>query len=74
MLKRFLVFGGDNYYPCGGWNDFQGSYETYELALKWATASPSGDWWHIVDSETGEMVADQNGYSQKNAATSGGEA
>ena len=29
-MKRYLLFAGDNYYPCGGWNDFEGSFDTKE--------------------------------------------
>lgn len=50
-MKRFLVFSGDQYYPSGGWGDFQGGYDTLEEAL----ASPDytkADWGHIVDAES----------------------
>lgn len=26
--KRYLVFAGYDYYPEGGWGDFQGSFDT----------------------------------------------
>jgi len=29
-MKRFLLFAGSSYYPDGGWNDFQGSFNTKE--------------------------------------------
>ena len=32
-MKRFAVFAGDNYYPCGGMNDFQKSFDTWGEAL-----------------------------------------
>ena len=43
----FLVFGGDSYYPGGGWHDYLGCYPTEELARAAAAASGK-DWWHIV--------------------------
>lgn len=51
-MKRFLVFGGDNYYPRGGWDDFQGDFEFIDLAIS-AILNPTGarswyDWAHIV--------------------------
>ena len=52
-LQQFIVFAGDNYYPGGGWDDFQGSYETLQEALTEAPAL--GEWWHIVDTKTGEV-------------------
>ena len=27
-MKRFLLFGYDHYYPCGGWEDFIGDFDT----------------------------------------------
>jgi hypothetical protein len=27
-MKRYLVFAGDDYYPAGGWGDFQGSFDS----------------------------------------------
>lgn len=51
-MNMFLVFAGEEYYPCGGWGDFVGSYPTLheakEAAAKRYTTSSTG-WWHIVD-------------------------
>lgn len=41
----YQLFGGDNYYPCGGIHDFRGSYKTLEEAIARAT----GDW--VLDSD-----------------------
>lgn len=45
----YLLFAGFNYYPSGGWKDFQEAFETEEEAIaavdhimEWA------DWCHIV--------------------------
>jgi hypothetical protein len=53
-MKKYLLFLGDCYYPSGGWNDFQSSFDTIEEAR--AAVPPNTDWWHIVDSETASEV------------------
>lgn len=55
-MPRYFLFGGDQYYPAGGWDDFKGSFETAEDA--WRAASIGWDWWHIVDTTSGEIVED----------------
>jgi hypothetical protein len=34
--KRFLVFKYDNFYPCGGTNDLQGSFDSLSEATDFA--------------------------------------
>lgn len=57
-MRRYLLFGGADYYPLGGWNDFVGSYNTYEEAYehKKLGRSQGYEWTHIVDTNIGEMV------------------
>ncbi len=56
-MNRFLLFDGDNYYPCGGWGDFRGAYDTLDEAIKAAeSCEQSFSWWHIVDMETLQIV------------------
>ncbi len=58
-MKRYLLFSGSNFYPIGGWNDFQTSFDTIEEAEKHAVTLREWcqhDWHHIVDSETQERV------------------
>jgi hypothetical protein len=43
----YLVFKGDYYYPQGGWQDFVGSFDTYDEADE-AAATRSSEWSHIV--------------------------
>ena len=59
MIRRYLLFAGDRYYPAGGWNDFVDSFDTKEEALEraWEALSGMFDWYHIIDHETGEEVA-----------------
>ena len=52
---RFLLFTGSDYYPAGGWDDFKGSADTLEEALK-AAKDANDSWVQIVDLETGEMI------------------
>jgi hypothetical protein len=53
MNGRFLLFAGIFYYPNGGWDDFKGSYDTPAEAAK-AVLTMKNDWWHAVDTKTGE--------------------
>lgn len=57
MLKRYLVFGGSDYYPAGGWGDFQNSYDTLEEA-QWPKNhwGDKYDWCHVYDTQTGETL------------------
>jgi len=51
-MKRFLVFSGDTYYPCGGWDDFKGDFESLEEAKEFALRmlkEEHEDWTHVVD-------------------------
>ena len=57
-MKRYLVFAGIDYYPAGGWNDFQGSFASLNeanVACLRAEAEKGkhgdGVWFHIVDTE-----------------------
>lgn len=43
----FLLFAGYNFYPCGGWDDYQGKYDSLDNALE-AAALGKWDWWHVV--------------------------
>ncbi len=64
MMRRFLLFMGDTYYPSGGWQDFKKSFDTMSEAVKAVSGATkdtdlgnsSWDWWQVVDLETGKMV------------------
>lgn len=34
VVKRYLLFYGDNYYPSGGWGDFQGDFDSLDDAVE----------------------------------------
>jgi hypothetical protein len=57
-MKRYLVFAGSVYYPCGGWQDFVGFYATLEEARAEAAkrSQSSFAWSHVVDTETEEEI------------------
>lgn len=59
MLKRFLVFCFDTYYPNGGWNDFRSSHDTFpeaeEAATRFAGSEPYLVHWQVVDRVTGDV-------------------
>ena len=60
-MKRFLVFSGDEYYPKGGMEDFQGSFDTFQEAKNFADTVKDCtgklyDWYHIYDGEENYIV------------------
>ena len=54
-MTRFAVFAGDQYYPSGGWKDLIGRYASVEAATA-AAKSAEGQWWHLVDLESGAQI------------------
>jgi hypothetical protein len=42
----FIAFGGDYYYPRGGWDDFLGTAQTLEDAQ---ALRKDHDWFHVVE-------------------------
>lgn len=55
IVKKYLLFAGERYYPAGGWNDFQGSFGTPLEAAIYAVPCRF-DWAHLIDSDTYEKV------------------
>jgi len=57
-IKRYLLFRGSSC-PDGGWDDLVNDYDTLEEInneLK-KKATPSGNWYHIIDLVTREMTS-----------------
>jgi len=57
-LSRYLVFGGQTYYPCGGWRDFRKSVETIEEAFiecNRLEVTNICKWTHFVDTKTNKL-------------------
>lgn len=46
-MERYLVFSGDEYYPHGGWKDFDWSFDTPESATDHLLSGNVErlDWW-----------------------------
>lgn len=65
VMRRFWLFGGEEYYAAGGCNDFRGSFDSVEEAIEYAKHapmfkdSPRGpvQWSHIFDSKLYAVVA-----------------
>ena len=62
-LKRYLLFSGTAKAPVGGWGDYVNSFDTLPeaIAAGHATYLAGGAWWHVIDSASGDQVADQAG-------------
>lgn len=58
--KRFLLFGGDRYYPLGGWFDIYKGYDTLKEAVADAKQTfrdaPDYEWWHVYDQKLKKVV------------------
>lgn len=54
-MKRFLVFAWEQYYPCGGFNDLVGNYDTYE-ECEVRVDQLTYENYEIVDLQTGERI------------------
>lgn len=51
-MKRYMLLGYDQYYPCGGMNDFIASFDTYGEAEEHQDALPRPcDYYHIADQQ-----------------------
>ena len=59
-MKRYWLFGGDDYYPQGGMYDLVSRHDTVRDAMAAGRDTPDGerplDWWHVWDAEEGVRV------------------
>ena len=63
-MKRYILFGGTEYYPLGGFQDFLGSYDSDTDAMSaWDAMQlilikePDPlEWGHVIDIQTMDMV------------------
>lgn len=61
-LKRYLLFSGSFYYPAGGWEDFDSSFDSEDEAKATGAKSTNDySWWHVVDCETGRLSTKDDG-------------
>lgn len=79
VMKPYLVFAGNDYYPAGGWSDFRSSFDNINDATAEAERlvlepnpddnSPQGDgrfeWAQVVDLATSEGTYIQRSYAGK---------
>ena len=57
-MERYALFCGMNYYPSGGWGDFEQSFGSVEESEDYIlNMSSKPDWWQIIDLTTGKEVA-----------------
>lgn len=47
------LFAGYHYYPSGGWDDFEGTYETVEAAQE---AAAKADWAQVVSLDERRII------------------
>jgi hypothetical protein len=72
--RRYCVFAGADYYPAGGWHDFQLSRDTLGEAVQAAEEliedkSLQYNWWQVFDMDQRRVVAQSQyqGYGAPNA-------
>jgi hypothetical protein len=56
-MGDFALFAGENYYACGGWQDFKGRFPSKEAAVVAGLRLRDVDWWHVADLATNAIVA-----------------
>lgn len=54
-MKKYIVFGTDQYYPMGGLDDIEGDFDSLEKARE-CVSKGSHDWYSIIDRDTWEEV------------------
>jgi hypothetical protein len=55
----YLVFGGKEYYPDGGWDDFMGKFSSSEEAINYiinVELDYTINWAHVVDFRSMEII------------------
>lgn len=55
IMKRYLLFRGDDYYPMGGMYDFEGDFDSVSEAMI-KLNDLSYDWFHIYDLEEKRII------------------
>lgn len=63
-MKKFILFGGSTFYPCGGWEDYINSFAELGEAIFEARKQMKNDgfttWAHIVCLDTNDIVWDSD--------------
>ena len=63
-MKKYLLFGGESFYPGGGVNDFLCDFDTKRATLDYLTKELNTDeiidWFQIVDYKTLKVLFESN--------------
>ena len=62
ILKKYILFGYDQYYPNGGLTDIIDSYDSLAEATSIAK-NESCDWWYIIDRDTWKVMLEKTEQS-----------
>jgi len=61
-MKRYILFTGSNYYPSGGWEDFNATSDDIadlaDIIKADFTEQELNTWWHILDTKTMDIIYD----------------
>lgn len=60
-MKRYMIFGGEAYYPCGGMLDFIKDFNSL-MACKYYIRNRDYDWIHIFDTKEGRIIWERKEY------------
>ena len=57
-MKRYALFAGEFYYPCGGWEDFVQAFDTSKEAHDYFKTNKKqcGNWYQVIDLQTGDTA------------------
>jgi hypothetical protein len=55
-MKKYLLFNYSNYYPGGGFNDFEDSFDTIQEAFDFWEYKKQYCLYQIIDKDTFEIV------------------
>lgn len=62
-MRRFLLFAGETYYPAGGFNDYQESFNTqieaFDAGRNLITEEKYTGWFHVVDDVNGKILSEE---------------
>jgi hypothetical protein len=67
MMKRWMLFAGQDHYPAGGMEDFQGDYDTLVECIE-EYYSGSCDWWNVVDTVNRTVICSYMSLERSKAA------
>lgn len=58
-IKRYLIFSGDAYYPSGGWEDFDTSFDDLDEVANYIKKFKGEHfkWCHVYDTNTNTYVS-----------------